>query len=96
MVNNAGIAGNMGPIEWLQVIDYQQALDINTLGMVDVTTTFLPLVKQEHGRIVNMTSIAGRISPAGLAPYCVSKYAAEAFSDSLRHVCKNIGVLLGI
>ena len=66
--------------------DYQQVLNVNTLGMVDVTTTFLPLVKKERGRIVNMTSLAGRFAGAGMAPYAISKFAGEAFSDSLRFV----------
>ena len=82
--NNAGIAGNNAPIEWLRVRDYQQALAVNALGTVDVSTTFLPLVKREHGRIVNTTSIAARISRETMATYCISKFAAEAFSDSLR------------
>ena len=86
VTNNAGIGGNNAPVEWLQIKDYQQVLNINTLGLIDVTTTFLPLVKREHGRIVNMTSMAGLIAPEGLAPYSVSKYAAEAFSDSLRYL----------
>ena len=84
-MNNAGICGNgLAPVEWLQISDYQQVLNVNTLGMVDVTTTFLPLVKKEQGRIVNMTSMAGLTGFDGQAPYCMSKHAAEAFSDSLR------------
>ena len=83
MHNNAGI-GAGGPVEWLQISDYQQVLNVNTLGLVDVTTTFLPLVKQEHGRIVNTSSLAGRVALEGLGPYAMSKFAVEAFSDSLR------------
>ena len=78
--------GNNGPIELLQISDYQRILDVNTLGVVDVTTTFLPLVKREHGRIVNTASMAGRVAAQLAAPYAMSKYAVEAFSDSLRQV----------
>ena len=83
VLNNAGINGG-APIEWQKISDYQRVLNVNTLGVIDVTTTFLPLVKKEKGRIVNTASMAGRISLDGMAPYAMSKYAVEAFSDSLR------------
>ena len=89
-MNNAGIGGYNGPVEFLQIKDFQAVLNVNTLGMVDVTTTFLPLVKREKGRIVNITSIAGRFAFSNMAPYAMSKYAAEAFSDSLRFVYYHI------
>ena len=85
MHNNAGI-NIAGPVEFLQLSDYQKVLDVNILGMIDITTTFLPLVKKEKGRIVNTASMAGRLSLPGMSPYNMSKYAVEAFSDSLRHV----------
>ena len=61
-----------------------QVLDVNLLGLIDVTMTFLPLVKRSHGRIVNTASVFGRHVIGGCAPYCVSKYGVEAFTDSLR------------
>jgi len=61
-----------------------QVLDVNLLGLIDVTMTFLPLVKQSRGRIVNMSSMVGRHANAYSAPYSVSKYGIEAFTDSLR------------
>ena len=59
-------------------------VDINLLGLIDVTTTFLPLLKKGKGRIVNMASQLGRVSLPGSAPYTVSKYGVECFSDALR------------
>ena len=83
VVNNAGITGNLGPVEWLTRKDYQAAFEINTLGMVETTRIFLPLIIKEKGRIVNITSMMGRIAAAN-PTYIVSKFAAEGYSDVLR------------
>ena len=61
-----------------------QVLDVNLFGLIDVTMTFLPLVKRSRGRIVNTASVFGRHSLGGSMPYCVSKYGVEAFTDTLR------------
>ncbi len=53
MINNAGITGRPGPADWQTLDDYKKVLGINTFGMIDVTHTFLPLIKKEKGRIVN-------------------------------------------
>jgi len=65
-----------------------QVLDVNLLGLIDVTMTFLPLVKKSRGRIVNMASISGRLAMPGFIPYGVSKYGVEAFTDALRYIGK--------
>ena len=83
LVNNAGIAGASAPSEWLTSADWTQCLSINLFGVVNVTHAFLPLVREARGRVVNITSMMGRIAAAP-APYCVSKYGVEAFSDCLR------------
>ncbi|KAK2146689.1 hypothetical protein LSH36_589g02092 [Paralvinella palmiformis] len=84
LVNNAGIAGQFGPVDWLYLSDYKSCFDVNLFGLIDTTVTFLPLIKQEKGRIINMTSILGRTTVAPFAPYVLSKQASEAFSDILR------------
>ncbi len=53
MLNNAGVAGRNGPTEWLNKQDYQKVCAVNIFGMVDVTVTFLPLIKKEKGRVIN-------------------------------------------
>ncbi|XP_061736067.1 retinol dehydrogenase 7-like [Nerophis ophidion] len=83
VVNNAGVSVPSGPTEWLTIEDYKEMLAINLLGVIDVSLSVLPLVKKARGRVVNVASVFGRISPFG-GPYCVSKYGVEAFSDSLR------------
>ena len=83
-MNNAGIGGATGPVEWLNKDHYRTVLDVNLVGTIDVTTTFLPLLKLARGRIVNTASILGRMSNGYLLPYSISAYGIEAFSDGLR------------
>ena len=60
--------------------------DINTLGCVRTTMAFLPLLKKEKGRIINMSSVSGRLPSPFNIPYCISKFGIEAMSDALRYV----------
>lgn len=83
VVNNAGIAIPSGPNDWLTIEDFKPMLAVNLCGVIDVTLSVLPLIKKARGRVVNVASVFGRISPFG-GPYCVSKYGVEAFNDSLR------------
>lgn len=83
LVNNAGIAVT-GPLEFLNISDIQLQMDTNFIGQVAVTQAFLPAVRKGNGRIVNMSSISGKVAMPFLAPYAASKFALEAFSDSLR------------
>ncbi|CAH1247903.1 HSD17B6 [Branchiostoma lanceolatum] len=97
LVNNAGIGGvGGGSMEWANLPDYQAVLNVNLLGMIDVTKTFLPLLKRSRGRVVNVASAAGRLAMHKLAPYVVSKYGVEAFSDSLRRAMRCFGVRVHI
>nr|XP_020450393.1 dehydrogenase/reductase SDR family member 9 isoform X1 [Monopterus albus]XP_020450394.1 dehydrogenase/reductase SDR family member 9 isoform X1 [Monopterus albus] len=83
VVNNAGVSLSSGPTDWLTIDDYKSTLAVNLCGVIDVTLSVLPLIKKARGRVVNVASVFGRISPFG-GPYCVSKYGVEAFNDSLR------------
>ncbi|XP_053229252.1 retinol dehydrogenase 16-like [Podarcis raffonei] len=91
LVNNAGISVPTAPNEWLTKEDFKKIIDINLLGVVDVTIHMLPLIRRARGRIVNVASIMGRISLFG-GGYCLSKYGVEAFSDSLRLELDAFGV----
>ena len=70
-------------IEMLNKEDYIEALNVNLYGPIEVTKTFLPLVRLEQGRVVCITSIMGRY-PAVSAPYAISKFGFEAYCDVLR------------
>ena len=83
-MNNAGVLGTCGRMEWLTLEDYNTVLTINLTGLIDVTMTFLPLVKQARGRIVNTASVFGRFVLEFATPYCISKFGVEAFTDGLR------------
>ncbi|XP_019622476.1 PREDICTED: retinol dehydrogenase 16-like [Branchiostoma belcheri] len=93
VVNNAGVSGGGLPVAELCSLDnYRQALDVNLLGTVDVSLTFLPLLKRCGGRLVNVSSAMARFATR-LGPYCTSKFAIEGFSDSLRRsLSKSFGV----
>lgn len=82
-MNNAGRSVPIGPLDWMQLEDFTKVLDVNLTGVIDVTLQFLPLLKKGRGRVVNVSSILGRLSIIG-GGYCPSKYGVEAFSDSLR------------
>nr|AAG44848.1 microsomal retinol dehydrogenase 2 [Branchiostoma floridae] len=97
LVNNAGIAGVAGgTMEWATKEDYQVVLNVNLLGMIDVTKTFLPLLKKSRGRVVNVASAVGRMAVPQAGPYTVSKYGVEAFSDCLRRAMRYFGVKVHI
>ncbi|XP_076004895.1 retinol dehydrogenase 7-like [Genypterus blacodes] len=83
VVNNAGVAVPSAPCDWLTADDYKSMLDVNLNGVIGVTLSVLPLIKKARGRVVNVASVFGRISPTG-GPYTVSKYGVEGFNDSLR------------
>lgn len=73
----------MAPTDWMKLEDFHTTLDVNLMGLIGVTLKLLPLLKRSKGRIVNVSSVLGRLSCIG-GGYCVSKWGVEAFSDSLR------------
>lgn len=89
LVNNAGVAVG-GPVAYLNLDDLKRQIDINVYGPIRVTKAFLPLLgadkaqKGPPGRIVNMSSVAGKMASPFMAPYAMSKHALEAMSESLR------------
>ncbi|XP_058529721.1 retinol dehydrogenase 16-like [Ochotona princeps] len=95
LVNNAGISVPSAPNEWLVKEDFVNMLNVNLLGMIEVTLNLLPLVRKARGRVVNVSSVMGRLSLFGGA-YCISKYGVEAFSDSLRRELSYFGVKVAI
>nr|XP_008542667.1 PREDICTED: retinol dehydrogenase 16-like [Equus przewalskii]XP_008542668.1 PREDICTED: retinol dehydrogenase 16-like [Equus przewalskii]XP_008542669.1 PREDICTED: retinol dehydrogenase 16-like [Equus przewalskii]XP_008542670.1 PREDICTED: retinol dehydrogenase 16-like [Equus przewalskii] len=95
LVNNAGIAVPVAPNEWLTKQDFMKILNVNLLGVIEVTLSLLPLVRKARGRVVNVSSVMGRVSLLG-GGYCISKYGVEAFSDSLRRELSYFGVKVAI
>ncbi|XP_035169896.1 retinol dehydrogenase 5-like, partial [Oxyura jamaicensis] len=95
LVNNAGVANPIGPTEWMRIEDYRQVMAVNAFGAIEVTLALLPLLKRARGRVVNTSSVLGRLSANG-GGYCLSKYCIEAFSDSLRRDMRHFGVKVSI
>jgi NAD(P)-dependent dehydrogenase (short-subunit alcohol dehydrogenase family) len=62
----------------------RQQLEVNVIGQVAMIQASLPLLRMARGRIVNVSSISGRIASPFLSPYSCSKFALESISDSLR------------
>jgi NAD(P)-dependent dehydrogenase (short-subunit alcohol dehydrogenase family) len=91
LVNNAGIADG-GPIELLDLDAVRRVFEVNVLGLIAVTQAFIPHLRESRGRIVNVSSVSGVLSMPFLAPYCASKFATEAISDSLRRELHPFGV----
>jgi NAD(P)-dependent dehydrogenase (short-subunit alcohol dehydrogenase family) len=91
LVNNAGIAV-AAPIEFLPIEQLRRQLEVNLIGQVAVTQAFLPALRRARGRIINISSIGGRIALPLLGPYAMSKFGLEAFSDSLRRELRPQGV----
>ena len=84
LVNNAGIM-KVGPVQAMTVADFEEAMRVNFWGMVYPTLSALPVMRaQGGGRIVNITSIGGKVSVPHLLPYNCAKFAAVAFSQGLR------------
>ncbi len=92
LVNNAGFALG-GFSEELTIDDYRRQFETNFFGVIAVTNTILPYMRaQRQGRIINMSSISGRIGFPGLSAYTASKHALEGYSESLRLELKPFGI----
>lgn len=83
LVNNAAISDPTAPNEWLFKKDFMKILDVNLLGLIEVTLSLLPLIRKAKGRVINISSIGGRVALVA-GGYCISKFGLEAFSDTLR------------
>ncbi|KAM9332268.1 D-beta-hydroxybutyrate dehydrogenase, mitochondrial [Pholidichthys leucotaenia] len=95
VVNNAGVS-TFGEVEFASMDTYKQVSEVNLWGTIRVTKAVLPLIRRAKGRVVNIASMYGRMGNLMRSPYCVSKYAVEAFSDCLRYEMKAWGVKVSI
>ncbi|GBM51128.1 Estradiol 17-beta-dehydrogenase 2 [Araneus ventricosus] len=83
VVNNAGIQNGF-LTELTSIQEFKDSTDVNTIGQIRITKAFLPLLKKSKGRVVNMTSLSGRLAFPFVSPYTVSKFASVGFSECLR------------
>ncbi|XP_067037081.1 dehydrogenase/reductase SDR family member 9-like isoform X1 [Acropora muricata] len=95
LVNNAGITV-IAPVEWLPLEKYKRIADVNLWGLIEVTKTFLPLIKKAQGRVVNFSSMLGRLALPRVSGYSITKYGVQAFSDALRREMSPWGIQVSI
>lgn len=84
LVNNAGGAKGLDPIEAADIEEWQWMYDTNVLGTLRVTKALLPLLEQNNGHIINMSSIAGIAPYAGGAGYNAAKFGVSAINKVMR------------
>ena len=101
LINNAGYALS-GPLKYIDMTDFRNQFEINVFGLLAVTKAFLPnleknkSVQGEPGRIINISSISGKIVTPFTVPYSASKFAVESISDGMRREFAHIGIKVSI
>ena len=91
LVNNAAIQANV-PIEAFTIDEWRRMFEVNLFGQVAVTQALLPALIDSSGRVVNISSVGGKVAMAAYGPYAATKFAIEAVSDSLRRELAPHGV----
>jgi short-subunit dehydrogenase len=92
LVNNAGY-GLVGPLAEITDAKLREQFEVNVFGLMSVTRTFLPkMIARGSGRVLNVSSVSGRISLPLFGAYHASKWALETMSDSLRMELRPFGV----
>jgi NAD(P)-dependent dehydrogenase (short-subunit alcohol dehydrogenase family) len=96
LVNNAGIE-RAGSIEESPIDDFRDTMETNYIGVVRCVKAVVPQMrKRRAGTIINISSVAGSFSHPPMTAYCASKWALEAFSESLACEMKSFGVRVAI
>lgn len=92
LVNNAGF-GSSGAIEDVSIEDARYQLEVNVFGAMRLTQVVLPKMREnKYGKIVNISSIGGKVAFPLAGWYHASKFAIEALSDTLRMEVKEFGI----
>jgi len=95
LVNNAGVAVP-APVEHQPIDDFRRQIEVNLIGQVAVTQAFLPQLRAARGRIVNVSSIGGKVAVPLLGAYAASKFGLEGFSDTLRRELRPWGIQVAV
>ena len=92
LVNAAGVSQG-GPLEELPLAALRRQFEVNVLGALRTAQLVAPGMRlRGHGRIINVSSVAGRITFPGMGAYAMSKHALESMSQALRHELKPFGI----
>lgn len=96
LVNNAGI-GLLSPVDRMDPEELKRIFEVNFFGLIWCTQAVLPhMIRQKSGRIVNISSVAGKRALPHISAYCASKFAVQAFSDSLRMETAEHGIAVTV
>jgi NAD(P)-dependent dehydrogenase (short-subunit alcohol dehydrogenase family) len=96
LVNNAGY-GNVSPVEDTSLDEFRAQIETNLFGVVIMTKAVLPYFRgRASGHIIQVSSIGGRVGPAGRAAYAAAKFGVEGFSESLSKEVGPLGVKVTI
>ncbi|HUR32994.1 MAG TPA: SDR family oxidoreductase [Vicinamibacterales bacterium] len=94
LVNNAGVM-KVGPVEHMEHADFEEAMAVHFWGPLHTIQAAVPVMRRQGGgRVVNISSIGGRIAVPHLTPYCASKFALTGLSDALRNELAKDGILV--
>jgi len=92
LINNAGFAVG-GFAEDVTLEELRRQFETNFFGTVSLTKAVLPVMRrQRRGRIIMLSSIAGRSAAPAMSSYCASKFALEGYTETLRHEMSPLGV----
>ncbi len=91
LVNNAGVM-LLGTIEGADTSDWTRMIETNVLGLLFMTHAALPHLLERQGHVLQISSTAGRVAGKGAGVYNASKFAVNAFSESLRQEVTERGV----
>jgi NAD(P)-dependent dehydrogenase (short-subunit alcohol dehydrogenase family) len=96
LVNNAGVE-HLGAVEETPLLDFRACMETNYFGAIRCIQAVTQRMRQRgRGTIINVSSVAGKISLAPMAPYAASKFALEAVSEALAQEMKPFGVRVAI
>jgi NAD(P)-dependent dehydrogenase (short-subunit alcohol dehydrogenase family) len=96
VVNAAGVSQG-GPLEELPPEALRRQFDVNVFAALRVAQLVAPgMRRRRHGRIINVSSVAGRVTMPGMGAYAMSKHALESMSQALRHELNPFGIAVSV
>lgn len=95
LVNNAGISRNV-ILEVHDLKDIRSVFETNVFGVIQLTQMALPLLRKSQGRVVMISSVAGRLSIGKMGAYAGSKFALEALSDAFRRELSHLNISVSV
>ena len=91
VINNAGIAIN-APVETVRMTEWRRQFEVGVFGHVAVIQAVLPFLLKSGGRVINVSSVGGKVAMPSFGPYSGAKFAIEGITDALRREVEQFGV----